>query len=226
MHIAITGASRGIGRALAELYAEPGVRLTLLARTEEGLAGTVSRCEAGGAVVSVAGVDLCDAEAVVAWFNGAEEAAPVDLLVANAGVFDGHGADGCLETPAEARRLVDINVTGTIATVQAAIPSMRRRKSGHIAIVSSLAALLPAADAPTYGATKAALLAYGEALRLLLADDGVAVSVILPGHVRTDQTARHVGPLAFAINADQAARRIKAGLARRRGMIAFPRRAH
>ncbi len=225
-HVVITGASRGIGAALAEAYAAPGRRLSLCGRDRARLEAVAAACRGKGADVSVGVCDVRDSDAVAAWFQTVEQTAGADLVIANAGVFDGNGPDGALETAAEARRLIEVNLIGVINTVQAAQAPMRARRAGRIAIVSSLAAILPAADAPTYSATKAALVAYGEAMRMLLAVDDVGVSVVLPGHVRTQQTEKHVGPLAMILAADEAAAVIKRGLDRGRATIAFPRRAH
>jgi short-subunit dehydrogenase len=224
--VVITGASRGIGAALAEAYAEPGRRLALGGRNRARLDAVAEACRKKGADVSVAQCDVRDGDAVAAWFQTLEQTARVDLVIANAGVFDGNGPEGALETAAEARRLVEVNLIGVINTVQAALGPMRGRCEGQIAIVSSLAAILPAADAPTYSATKAALVAYAEAMRVVLAPDGVGVSVVLPGHVRTQQTKVHVGPLAMIVAAETAAEVIKRGLERGQATIAFPRRAH
>jgi short-subunit dehydrogenase len=225
-HVAITGASRGIGAALARAYAAPGRRQALAGRDRSRLEAVAAACRAAGGEVTTDVFDVRDQEAAAAWFRKIDAVQPVDLLIANAGIFDGNGADGRWETPEESQRLVEINLTGVINTVQPAKQAMRPRRAGRIAIISSLAAVLPAADAPTYSATKAALVAYADALRILLASENVGVSVVLPGHVRTRQTEAHVGPLAMIMGADEAAAIIKRGLDRGQAMIAFPRRAH
>ena len=101
---------------------------------------------------------------------------------------------------------------------------MRARKSGRIAIVGSLAALQPLADAPAYSASKAGVISYGEALREWLLPDNVAVSLIYPGHIKTSQVAHHVGALPLIVSADKAAAKIKKDLDRGRSFIAFPQR--
>lgn len=130
-----------------------------------------------------------------------------------------------METNAEAERLVATNLLGAIYTAQAAMQRMMTRRSGHIALVSSLAARLPAADAPTYSATKAGLAAYGEALREYLLNYNICVSTILPGHVRTMQTDLHEGPTPLILPVEEAARRIQRALEERRTIITLPRRA-
>lgn len=225
-HVAITGASAGIGAQLALAYADVGIRLSLSARNAERLSEIGRRCLAKGADVETHVLDVTDAEAVHSWVMMVESRQPIDLMIANAGIFDGHGPNGMLETADEARRLVEINLIGAINTAQAAMRPMRARRQGQIAVVSSLAALLPAADAPAYSASKAGVLAYCEAIRLLLSPDNIVVSVVLPGHVDTRQTEIHEGSLAMIVPAEKAAMIIKSGLARKRTYIAFPRTAH
>jgi len=118
--------------------------------------------------------------------------------------------------------MIETNLQGAIYCAQAAMVPMMARRRGHIAFVSSLAAWVPLADAPTYSATKAGVAAYGEALREFLLDYGVSVTTILPGHVRTAQTDAHMGATPMIIAPEQAARHITRGLARGNAVIAFP----
>src|SRR5262249_23722844 len=148
----------------------------------------------------------------------------IDLVIANAGDFWGNGPNGALEPLERALAQVKVNLEGAMLTVNAVLPGMRGRKQGHIALISSLAALHPLADAPAYSASKAGLAAYGVALRQMLAPEGIAVSIVYPGHIDTDQTEVHRGALPLLMLPDEAAHSIAAGLARRRGSIAVPRR--
>lgn len=225
-HVAITGASSGIGAQLALLYAGRNVQLSLLARNGARLEEIAQQCRDRGAEVACALIDTRDSEAVSDWFDEVDGMLAVDLLIANAGIFDGHGPDDALETAHEAREIIEINALGTIYTIQAALQPMRARRHGHIVVISSLAALLPAADAPTYAASKAATLAYCDAIRLLLMPDNVRVSVVLPGHVETPQTELHVGSLAMMVTAQEAAVTIKRRLERGHIFIAFPQMAY
>jgi short-subunit dehydrogenase len=197
----------------------------LFARRKELLEDVAEACRQKGGDVHVHIGDVCDAANVSQWISEADDRLPIDLVIANAGIFDGHGAGPTLETPTEAERLVTVNLLGAIYTAQAMIPRMMARRSGHIAFVSSLAARLPAADAPTYSATKAALVAYAEAQREFLLNYQVDVSTILPGHVQTAQTDLHEGPVPMVLTAEEAARRIQHALDARRAIIALPRRA-
>jgi short-subunit dehydrogenase len=220
--ILITGASRGLGRALALEYAARDRVLGLAGRREDLLRGVARECEERGARVFPAAFDVADAAATRDWMERVHRERPIDLLIVNAGCFHGNGACGAFEPLDSALRQVRTNLMGAITTVDAAVPLMRARRSGQIAIIVSLAALQPLADAPAYSASKAGLAGYGEALRELLGPEGIRVSLVYPGHIHTRQTAHHAGILPMIITPARAASRIHRGLARGRSFIAFP----
>jgi len=221
-NIVITGASSGIGAALAKLYARPGVTLGLAGRDPARLGLVAAAARAAGAVVIEGLFDLQDRDAQARFLADFDGSHPVDLLIANAGVLDGRREDGTIENADAARRVIDINLSGTIDTLHAVLPSMRRRRKGHIVLVSSLAALSPVPDAPAYSASKAGLLGYGRALRTAVADENVRVSVVCPGYVTTAMTETHIGNHPHEISAEKAARLIEAGITRNKAMIGFP----
>jgi short-subunit dehydrogenase len=220
--VVITGASRGIGRALAEGYAGPGMRLGLVARSAETLADVVQSCEASGATVRTGLLDVRDGPALTAWLDAFEAEGATDLVIANAGVSGGTDAAGHPEAGETAIRQVRINLEGAIATAAPFLEPMRRRGTGQIAFMSSLAAFLPVPDSPGYCASKAGVLTYGLALRALLAPSGVRVSVICPGFVETEMSRRYGGWRPFLVEPGPAAARIRQGLARNERIIAFP----
>ena len=222
-NIVITGASSGIGAALARLYARPGVALGLIGRDPGRLGAVAAEVRTAGAVVEEGLLDLCDRPALAAFMADFESRHPIDLLILNAGVLDGRRADGTIENGDAARRVIEINLLGTIDTLHLALPGMRRRGRGHIVLVSSLAALSPVTDAPAYSASKAGQLAYGRALRAALADENIRVSVACPGYVTTAMTATHIGQHPGEISAAAAARLIAAGIERNKPVIGFPR---
>ncbi|HSR71799.1 MAG TPA: SDR family NAD(P)-dependent oxidoreductase [Kiloniellales bacterium] len=219
--ILITGASSGLGAALAELYAGPEVALALTGRDRGRLESVAGRCAAAGARVTSEALDVLDREGLESWMRFVDEAAPLDLVIANAGVSAGTGGDG--EDDAQTRRIFETNVTGVLNTVQPAVALMTPRRHGQIAIMSSLAGFRGMPGAPAYGASKAAVRTWGEALRGHLRDRGIAVSVICPGYVRTPMTAVNRFYMPFLMDSDRAARIIRRGLARNRARIAFPR---
>jgi short-subunit dehydrogenase len=218
--ILITGASSGIGAALASAYAASGVSLVLGGRDRGRLAAIEAACRAAGAEVETAAVDVVDAVAVRRWIETADDRAPLDLVVANAGISAGTGTDG--ESEAQARVIFATNVDGVANTVWPALQRMERRARGQIALMSSLAAFRGFPGAPAYCASKAAVRVWGEGLRGECRAKGVAVTVICPGYVESPMTAVNDFPMPFLMSAERAARIVKRGLARNRARIAFP----
>lgn len=218
--VLITGASSGIGAALAREYAAPGVRLALCGRDAARLEEVAAACRATGAEVAARVLSVTDAEAVAAWVAEADAAAPLDLVVANAGISAGTG-DGS-ESADQTRAIFAVNVDGVLNTVLPALAPMRARRRGQVAIVASVAGFRGLPSAPAYCASKAAVKAWGEGLRGWLAGDGVRVSVILPGFVESRITAANRFRMPFLMPAEKAARLIRRGLERDRGRIAFP----
>jgi NAD(P)-dependent dehydrogenase (short-subunit alcohol dehydrogenase family) len=181
-------------------------------------------CEARGARVLTITFDLCDGQAAVRELRAISEREPIDLVIVGAGVTrmirDGEEAES-FET---ARLILSVNLDGALATIAGVLPRMRLRGSGQIALLSSLAAYYGLPRTPAYSASKAALRAYGEALRLWLAPRGIAVNVVLPGFVDTPMTAALRGRKPAMLSAARAAVLIRRGLERNRARIAFPRR--
>lgn len=221
--ILITGASKGLGAKLAERYAAPGVVLGLCARKKPALADVARLCEAKGATVVTQSLDVTDTKALRHWISKMDQTHPIDLVIANAGIFDGHGPNRKMETGARAADQIATNLDGAINTVNAALPPMRERGRGHIALISSLAALQPLADAPSYSASKAGLMAYGQAMREYLAPENILVSMVYPGHIDTAQNNGYRGRLPLEMPAARAADLIKRGLDRKKTFIAFPK---
>ncbi|MPY74526.1 MAG: SDR family NAD(P)-dependent oxidoreductase [Alphaproteobacteria bacterium] len=207
--ILITGASSGIGEALALAYAAPGISLFLSGRDERRLAAISDACRARSAAVEAAAVDVANRAAMATWIAGADAQRSLDLVVANAGISGGSSGKG--EGEQQTRRIFEINVTGTLNTVLPAIPPMQRRGQGQIALMSSAASFRGMPGAPAYSASKAAVRAYGEALRGALAPSGIRVSVICPGFVRSRITEANPFPMPLLMDADRAARIICRG---------------
>lgn len=201
-------------------YARPGSTLILTGRDLERLDSVADRCRAAGAEVRTATIDVRERAFLADWLKAVDMQTPIDLVIANAGISGGTGGGG--ESDDQVRAIFAVNVEGMLNTVHPLIEPMRKRRRGQIALMSSLAAFRGFRGAPAYCASKAAVKSYGESLRGLLRDDGVEVSVIHPGFVKSRMTAVNDFPMPFLMNADQAARIVKRGLARNRGRIAFP----
>ena len=218
--ILITGASSGIGAALACLYATKGVALMLGGRDAGRLAKVAADCRSAGAEVSEAVVDVVDRAAMAGWVVEADNRQPIDLVIANAGVSAGT-ADG-EEKAEQLRALFATNVDGAFNTVLPLLPGMRQRRRGQIALMSSLASFRGFPGAPGYSASKAALRIWGEGLHGDLHQSGITVSVICPGFVASPMTSDNPFPMPMLMPADRAARIIRRGLAKDRARIAFP----
>lgn len=246
--VLITGASSGIGAALALAYAEPGRCLALGGRNESRLAGIAGQCRARGADVTTQPLDITERESVAVWVAEVAAQGPdgrLDLVIANAGISGGtgrhsndggDGSQGDEESAAQVRRIFAVNVDGVFNTVLPAIPLMRGQAPvtvagtppwrGQIAIVSSLVGFRGFPSAPAYSASKAAVKAWGEGLRGALRQDRVAVSVVCPGFVRTPMTADNPFPMPFLMEPERAAAIVKRGLERNEARIAFPWQHH
>lgn len=220
--VLITGASSGIGAALALHYARSGGTLGLLGRNAERLRNVAAECRRLGAAATTAVIDSRDRAEMTKWIGAFDRTSPVDLVIANAGTMEGRRPDAAIEPADQAYALVETNVLGVLNTVQPLLTPMMARRRGQIAIVSSLAGFVPLPDAPSYSASKAAVLSYGLSLRALLAPNGVGVSVICPGYVTTPMLRRESGPKPFKMSAEKAAALIGRGLARNKATIVFP----
>ena len=220
--VLITGATGGIGGALACAYAAPGVQLFLQGRNATKLAELSARCTALGAVVEPVAIDVRERTQLVAWLHDVAMRVPLDLLVVCAGININIGPDGVGERWKDTEALIDINITSAIATVDALLPAMRARGQGQIALFSSLAAYFGLPITPSYCASKAAIKAYGEALRGWLAPEGIRINVVMPGFVESHMCNEFPGPKPFLWPADKAALFIKRGLANDQARISFP----
>ncbi len=219
-HILITGASSGIGAALARHYARAEVRLALGGRDLQRLDEVASACRQRGAAVTAEAIDVTDQAAMRAWVIAADAESPLDLVIANAGISSHSIGSG--ESEARARAVFAVNVEGVLNTAYPAISRMAERSSGQIALMSSLAGYRGFPDAPAYSASKAAVKALAEAWRGELGARGIRVSAICPGFIETPMTARNNFPMPFLMTAERAAGIIAAGLDRNRARIAFP----
>jgi len=220
--IVISGASRGLGASLALRYAAPGARLLLVARSAAALETVAEACRARGAAANTLACDVRDASALAAGLAAFEQAGPVGLVVANAGVSAGTAPDGVLESAAEARRMVEVNLLGAMNLVGPLLPGMLARRAGRIGLVASVAGLRGLPDFPAYCASKAGLWAWGEGLRSAHGPRGLRVTVIAPGFFDSAMGDRFKGPRPFLLDLEAATARCHAALERGAAEAVFP----
>ncbi len=223
--ILITGASSGLGHALAALYAAPNVTLLLTGRNAERLAAIEKLCRDKGAMVQTTAIPVTDRAAFEKQILDWDEKYRIDVVVANAGVSGGTSMDAG-QTEAQLREIFDINLTGTFNTVNPLIPRFQARKNGHIVLMSSMAGFRGMPSAPAYSTSKVAVRAYGDALRPLLKKDGVTISTIFPGFIKTPMTDVNTFKMPFLMDAETAAAIIKRGIDSQKAAIAFPWQMH
>ena len=198
------------------------MRLLLIAR-DPGRAEAVAKdCRKKGAAVELALLDVRDTSHLVQSIVAFDDAHPVDLVIANAGVETSLGPNRSAESVEASLEQIRVNLEGVVTTVTPLLDRMKRRGDGSIVLVSSLAALDPLADQPVYSATKAAVAAWGQALRSWLRSSGIRVAVVYPGFVATGMKERYRGARPFEMTADAAARLIARAAIRGRATLAFP----
>jgi short-subunit dehydrogenase len=217
----VTGASRGIGAALAKALAKHGTTLALLGREEAALGEVAAGCRSAGADVVVVAADVRERETLRDRLLAFDAEHPVDLVIANAGIQLPTGDDAATENATYGE--IEVNLGGALNSVLPLLGPMRARGAGQIALISSLAAFAPLPDSPGYSAAKAALVAYGLATRERLRGTGIKVNVACPGYVETAMGARYRGRRPMSMSAEKAAQHIIRGLERDQPIIAFPR---
>jgi NADP-dependent 3-hydroxy acid dehydrogenase YdfG len=213
----ITGASSGLGRALAIALARQGVKVAASARSANRLA-ELARTHPGIAPLPL---DVTDpAGMALAARSIAGTIGPIDLAVLNAGIWEAMGARNF--SAAKAARSMAVNYQGIVNGIEAVLPAMLARSQGHISMVASVAGYRGVGPTSAYGPTKAAVINLAETLRNDLADHGVKISVINPGYVATPMTSINKFPMPYMVSAEDAAQRIIRGLGKGRFEIAFP----
>jgi len=220
--ILITGASSGIGAALAMVEARPQVTLLLWARDERRLADVAAACRARGAQVHTEIFDLRETAAFAPKLAAADSANPIDLAIFNAGLGGTAPASAVAESPDSARAVAEVNFVAPIVGANLIADAMAKRGGGQIVLVGSIAESYPLPMAPTYAATKAGLRMFAEALRLRLAKHRVTVTLVSPGFIDTPMSRSVTEPKPFLIDADKAAAIISRKIAQGAHTIVVP----
>jgi NADP-dependent 3-hydroxy acid dehydrogenase YdfG len=217
----ITGASSGIGRAIAREYARGGARMALTARRAGELENAAEEVRAVGGEALVIVADLSDAEAAAETVNRADrELGGLDMVIANAGRGDLQLATRLMWS--DVGPILDVNVKGALATLVAAIPVFISQQRGHLVGISSLAGVRGLPRSAAYSASKAALSTFLESLRIDLRAAGVRVTDVRPGFVATTMNADASFPTPFRWPLDRAVRHIARRLERAPAVVAFP----
>lgn len=218
--ILITGASSGLGAALAVAYAKTGVHLHLGARRADLLEAVAEKCREAGAEVTMRTIDVTAAAEMAEWIAQCHRRSALDLVIANAGISG--GTSGGHESDAQVRAIFAVNLDGVLNTVLPALPLMIAQGKGQVGIMASLAGHRGFPGAPAYCGSKAAVKVWGEGLRGEMAAEGIGVSVIMPGFVTTPMTEVNDFPMPFLMPPERAAEIIRRGLGRNQARISFP----
>jgi short-subunit dehydrogenase len=219
--ILITGASSGIGAELARKYAASGKKLILVGRNEARLHKVKRTCQTLGAEVIAKQLDLTYEQEVYAWIQKQFDLTPIDLCILSAGIMQIENEDDIITH----QKLFQLNTASMFNIITPLVPLLIKRRRGHIALFSSLRAFNSVPYASAYSASKAAILQYGLGLCALLQKHNIQVSVICPGFVDTPLTKDYIRkPLCVSV--ETAADIIQKGLAKKKRLIAFPRRIY
>lgn len=213
MRILITGATSGIGKQLALDYQKDGHEIWVIGRNQEALD---ELAEAG---FHTARLDLSDRTESLKWFS---TLTAVDLAVLNAGsceYIDLPEFDSALVS-----RVMRANVESVAISIEGILPALRNGTNPHLVVVGSSASYLPLPRAEAYGSSKAAVAYMVNTLRLDLHRENIAVSLVSPGFVETPLTRKNDFPMPFQVSVQEASKRIRNGIARRKNDIHFPKR--
>ncbi|MEQ9115458.1 MAG: SDR family NAD(P)-dependent oxidoreductase [Rickettsiales bacterium] len=219
--ILITGASSGLGQALAINFADDKTVLHLTGRNLKRLQETKKLCEKKLAKVEIKVIDVRDKDKMHKYVSHLCKENHLDMIIANAGISGGT-AQG-IESTEQVYEIFDTNLYGVLNTIQPALPHFSKRKKGKILIISSLAGYIALPSCPAYSASKAAVRFYGNALGDFVKDRNIDVRVVSPGYIKSAMTAVNKFPMPFIMDADEAAKLIEVKLENSRNPnIAFP----
>ncbi len=218
----LTGASSGIGEALALEIARRGAILGLLARREDLLCELAEKCERNGGKARYFAADVTDAKAVA---DAAEslrnEFGKTDILIANAGI-GGNDSETRDLKPEAVAKVININLLGAANAVFAVLPQMLENKSGQLVAISSLAGFRGLPKSAAYSASKAGMTAFFESVRLDVRHKGVSVTIIQPGFIKTPLTSGRVSKMPFLMELEDAIPHFLNAIEKQKKFAAFP----
>jgi NADP-dependent 3-hydroxy acid dehydrogenase YdfG len=220
--VLLTGASSGIGEALALAIAKHGATLGLLARREEMLNDLAARCEAIGGKALALACDVTDSDAVHAAAQRLlDKFGRIDILICNAGI-SGNDPETRNYDPTGVGRVIDVNLMGAVNAVHAVVPQMLERRGGQLVAISSLAGIRGLRKSAAYSASKAAMTAFFESVRLDVQNQGVAVTIIQPGFIKTPLTAGRTHKMPYLMELDDAIPLFLKAIERKKKFASFP----
>jgi short-subunit dehydrogenase len=218
----LTGASSGIGEALAIALAKKGAVLALLARRRELLDKLKRECEKAGGTARVYAVDVTDEDAVQAAVDEfLLEFEHVDILIANAGIGGNNKETRSLQ-PLAVKKVVEINLLGAVNSVHAVLPHMLKRGRGHLVAISSLAGFRGLPKSAAYSASKAGMTAFFESVRLDVKHQGIDVTIIQPGFIKTPLTSGRDAKMPFLMELNDAVPLFIKAIEKKKRFAAFP----
>lgn len=218
----LTGASSGIGEALAVAIAKKGAIVGLLARRKELLTRLAAECESAGGIARVFACDVTDEDAVLeAADDFFAEFNRINILIANAGI-GGNDPETRALKPTAVKKVIDINLMGAVNSVHAVLPKMLEQGSGQIVAISSLAGFRGLPRSAAYSASKAGMTAFFESVRLDVKHSGVSVTIIQPGFIRTALTSGRSNKMPFLMDLDAAIPLIIRAIEKKKKFAAFP----
>lgn len=218
----LTGASSGIGEALAVEIAKKGAILGLLARREEMLRSLAEKCESFGGKARVFACDVVDAKTVQDAANALrEEFGRIDILIANAGI-GGNNKETRELKPEAVKKVIDINLMGAVNSIYAVLPQMLERKSGQLVAISSLAGVRGLPKSAAYSASKGGMTNLFESIRLDVQSQGVSVTIIQPGFIKTPLTSGRKNKMPFLMELEDALPLFLKAIEKKKKFAAFP----
>lgn len=218
----LTGASSGIGEALAIEMARRGANLGLLARRRELLESLVEKCEKFGVRVKIFTVDVTDEQAVQDAADALREGfGRIDILIANAGI-GGNNKETRELQPRFVKQVIDINLMGAVNAVYACLPQMLERGEGQLVAISSLAGFRGLPKSAAYSASKGGMTNFFESVRLDVQNRGVSVTIIQPGFIKTPLTSGRQNKMPFLMELEDAVPLFLKAIEKRKKFAAFP----